>query len=171
MRQPECWAGSVQEFQATNLKNLRTPLARYVLAQPCAQLVQVADRVGYRSLAGAGVVGAAAALPWSWVKSATILSVMADDKADYTSSCTRAQRSVNPASPGAGGGGIAASRASGLASRVRTVMLLVLLAGADLTTRASCASKRSCKILLLSFHSVSSRPEKARRGWLGKALP
>ena len=50
MRQPEYWAGSVQEFQATKLKNLRTPLARYVLAQPCAQLVQVADRVGYRSL-------------------------------------------------------------------------------------------------------------------------
>ena len=51
MHQPECWAGSVQEFQATNLKNLRTPLARYVLAQPWAQLVQVADRVGYKGLA------------------------------------------------------------------------------------------------------------------------
>ena len=42
-------------ISGNKLENLQTPLARYVLVQPWAQLVQVADRMGYSLLQELGL--------------------------------------------------------------------------------------------------------------------
>ena len=95
-------------------------------------------------------------------------NIMAADKADYTSSRTRAQRSVEPASPE-----LAEEALVPVGSRAVSALSCCWFSWPEQTSlqRASCASKRSCKILLLSFLSDSSRAEKARCGGLGKALP
>ena len=128
------WPEMCENFrQQTYLNNLRTALARYVLAQPWAQLVQVSDRVGYRSLG------------WHSGVSSPIALALGEERHNSLRNCGRQSRlhlvlyesaEIRRARvTWAGGGGIGASRASGLASRVRTVMLLVLLARADLTTK------------------------------------
>ena len=100
-----------------------------------------------------------------------MLSVIAADKDDYTSSCTRVQRSVEPAS-------------HELAEEA--LVPVGLLSSRAVSARSCCwlswpeqislpggsyARKRYFKILLLSFLSDSSRAKKARRGGLGKAFP
>ena len=97
---------------------------------------------------------------------------MAADKADYTLSRTGAQRSVDePASPELAEEALV--HVGLLGSRAVSALSCCWFSWPEQTSlpRASCASKRSCKILLLSFLSDSSRAEKARRGGLGKALP
>ena len=91
--------------------------------------------------------------------------------ADNTSSRTGAQRSVEPASPELAEEALV--HVGLLGSRAVSALSCCWFSWPEQTSlpRASCASKRSCKILLLSFLSDSSRAEKARRGGLGKALP
>ena len=90
-------------------------------------------------------------------------NIMAADKADYTSSRTRAQRSVEPASPELAEEALVPVGLLG--ARAVSALSCCWFSWPEQTSlpRASCASKRSCKILLLSFLSDSSRAEKARR--------
>ena len=129
--------------------------------------------IGWVTRAWPGVVAAAAALPWPWVRSGTMLpdnNKMAADKADYTSSSrsTGAQRSVEPASPELAEEALV--QVGLLGSRAVSALSCCWFSWPEQTSqpRASCASKRSCKILLLSFLSDSSRAEKARRGGLAR---
>ena len=94
-------------------------------------------------------------------------NILAADKADYTSSRTRAQRSVEPASPELAEEALVPVGLLGL--RAVSALSCCWFSWPEQTSlpRASFASKRSCKLLLLGFLSDSSRAEKARRGGLG----